>query len=455
MRPYVFAALLALAHGCTDAASAPRPSVNVVLITIDTLRADHVSCYGYGKPTTPALDSLAQRATRYTDCLAPAPWTVPSHASLFTGLFPSEHGAHTVRSQVQNDARFDVRALADEHTTVAEAFAREGYATAGFAANHVFLSPRFKFDQGFGTYAAVRATADRVTAAGVTWIDSHRDEPFFLFLNYMDAHCPSNLAPRSREPLPAADERSGRTLMNMLVNTLTQTDEPVPEPFVEALIEQYDNGIAYADEHIGRLIHELERRGLYDSTLIVVTSDHGEFFGEHRLAEHSRDVYQPVLWVPLIVKAPGQREGVIEREPFSLVDVPNLMFRMLAGSLSRDWTEHFARTPGTHPRLAESHYTRRADANSAALAARFDRVRRAFYDGSLKYIASSDGNDELYDLASDAAEQHNLLIERPELRARFAEQLQRFDERLASRARFEGPLAPELRDAEALRELGY
>lgn len=452
----VLCALLAVGASCADAADAPRPSVNVLLITIDTLRADHVSCYGYDKPTTPALDALAKRATRYTDCLATAPWTVPSHASLFTGLFPSEHGAHMVRSQVLDDARFDVRALSEEHTTLAEALAGEGYATAGFVANEVFLSKRLNFDQGFGTYVASRVTADKVRAAAVAWIDLHRDEPFFLFVNFMDAHCPSNLAPRARDPLPRPDKRKGRTLMTRLTNTLAQTEEPAPEQFVDALVEQYDNGIAYADEHVGRLIHELERRGMYDSTLIIVTSDHGEFFGEHRLAEHSRDVYQPVLSVPLIVKAPGQREGSVEHESFSLVDVPNLVFRTLAEGLSRDWTERFPRAPGNRPRLAESHYSRRLDANSAApLAARFDRVRRALYDGSIKYIASSDGDDELYDLARDPSEQHNLLAERPELRAHMLEVLRRFDESSTKDARFQGPLALEHDDAAALRELGY
>jgi arylsulfatase A-like enzyme len=449
---WAFAAVLVAACGAHDAAAERRS--NVVLITIDTLRADHVSCYGYSKPTTPALDAFAKRATQYTDCLAPAPWTVPSHASLFTGLFPTEHGAHTLKSP-GNEAKFEVCALADEHTTLAEAFAQEGYATAGFAANAMFLSRRLKFDQGFGTYVAARATADKITNAALAWLDEAHPQPFFLFLNYMDAHCPYNPAARAQAPLPRPDARNSRTLMDRLVNTLAQTDEPVPQPFVDALVGQYDNGIAFADEQIGRLLSELERRGLYDSTFIVIASDHGEFFGEHRLAEHSRDVYQPVLWVPLLVKQPGQRNGAIVREPFDLVDVPNLIFSTLAGSLSRDWTRQFSRAPGNHPRLAESHYTRRADAASTALAARFDRVRRALYDGSFKYIASSDGNDELYDLAQNPTEQSNLLAQRPELCARFVDALRHFDEAAAMRAPAARTPAPETIDTSALQELGY
>jgi len=167
---------------------------NVVLLVLDTVRSDHLGCYGYGRPTSPGIDAFARGATRYTRSLSAAPWTVPTHASLFTGKAPLAHGAHTIKIEARGHP--DVRPLDDDALTLAEVFAAEGYDTAAFAANTAFLARQWKLDQGFQTYHLERVRADALNRSVFAWLDAHGDEPFFLFVNYIDAHRPYDTRPR-------------------------------------------------------------------------------------------------------------------------------------------------------------------------------------------------------------------------------------------------------------------
>jgi len=444
---------LALGAGCSRG---PAEAPNVVLVSMDTVRADHLSCYGYERATTPALDALAQRADRYAVCRATAPWTLPSHASMLTGLYPFQHGAQARRV----DQHVAELPLAKVNDTLAEALQEHGYRTGGFVANRGYLGPEWGFGQGFDHYEPFkgeRGNAGNLTRVALDWVDAgSRGRPFFLFLNYMDAHRPYNVdpLPEPRPGLPPPDPEGPQKLLNELVHAILQQDEPPDPELVARVITQYDQGIANLDLGIGALIAGLEQRGLWDRTVLVVTADHGEFLGEHDLVEHSKDVYEEVLAVPLIVRRPGQTAGRVVEERVSIAAIPSLVAGELPGELGADLR---ARFPSPSPDLcfAELRYTRAKDLNQP-YGVRFARERTVVYAGRYKAIATSrPGEDELYDLAADPLEQHNLVLERPDV----AERLLRLAREERARGEAAGPtgeppeLTPEMQ--QALHELGY
>ena len=403
--------LTALA-GCARQPARP----NVILITLDTVRADHLGCYGYALDTTPEIDAIAARATRYTSARSTAPWTLPAHASLFTGLYPFEHGAHTLEPLALAGGGFGERVvpLAQRHTTLAELFAAEGYETAALVANSVYLTRRYALDQGFATYDVERVRAPELNAKVRAWLDRRdAEKPFFLFLNYMDAHRPYNVAPRADGRLPEAPADPPGELLDRLVEAVMARPDPSAEELAGQVVRQYDVALANLSEAIGELARELEARGLWDASVVVITSDHGEYFGEHALVEHSKDVYEPALAVPLIVKTPGQTEGRIADQPVSAVDVPRLALEPFSGALAERARATFPSAPGERPILAENHYSRAKDL--VLYAERFRRVRTALYMDGYKYIESSDGRHELYDLARDRGETQDLHAQEAEL----------------------------------------
>src|SRR5688572_1909316 len=276
----------ALAATCGGGSSRPP---NVVLLVLDTVRADHIACYGYPLPTSPRIDALAARADRYAQAQSTAPWTLPSHASMFTGRPTFQHGADAAKLP---DGRIvDARALDESHVTLAEALRDAGYQTAGFVANNVYLSVPFGCRQGFDLYSVDRLRAREINAKLFTWLGRvGGEQPFFAFVNYMDAHRPYNIeplpdGPRPGLPPPVAESQND-LLDQLLLHVLSQEEPPDPE-LVRKVISQYDQGVAWVDWAVGQVVDELEARGLLDDTLLIVTSDHGEYFGEHDLAEHS------------------------------------------------------------------------------------------------------------------------------------------------------------------------
>ena len=442
--------LLSLSLSVAFCACAPDGARNVVLVTVDTLRADHLGCYGYSRPTSPRIDAFAAGAVLYERAMASAPWTVPSHASLFTGLDPFEHGAYSFPAtpgMLRN-----VHPLESSHTTLAEALSEEGYATAAFVANAGFLHRSLGLDQGFGTYHPERVPAVKLNERVFEWLESHRDERFFLFVNYMDAHWPYNTRPRPGQIDPPASR--DRELYERLFEQVMPGDSPAPRELSSQVIAQYDTGVAHADAAVGALIDRLAALGLDTSTTLVVTSDHGEYFGEHGLVGHSKDVYQAALHVPLVIGRPGVEDGSRVAVPVSSADVPGLIAQTLTAQVSDSLAERFARDP-LLPIVSENYFSRARDMLNPPWNARFQRVRRAIFAWPLKYVWSSDGAHELYDLASDSDENRDLIEQRPLDASRLASLL---EARLAARpVGSRGLPASELTPAELeeLRELGY
>lgn len=448
--------LALLAVGCGRAVQEEptrrAPTPNVLLVTLDTVRADHLSAYGYPVATTPRLAALAREATLYERALSSAPWTIPAHASLFTGKHPFEHGAHDF--EVKDPEASNVHPLDARHLTLAEALKAAGYSTQAFVANAGYLAPRWQLDQGFDSYRVGRAPASELSRRALKWLGGAGEQPFFLFVNYMDAHRPYNAVPRpGLLPRPVAPDR-GRALQDLYQRVMAPRG-PVPRELVQRVTDQYDTAIANLDEGLGLLLDGLRRLGLYERTLIVITSDHGEYLGEHQLVEHSKDLYQPVLWVPLVVKEPGVTKGRVERTPISSVDVPRLILSKLPHERVGSVLPSFPYEPGNHPLLAECYYTRAKDLVGKPWSSRFQRVRTALFDWPFKYIASSDGRHELFQLEADPAESSDLLARERGEAERLARSLQAFT---AAHPRWQARDTPAPADAderEELRALGY
>jgi arylsulfatase A-like enzyme len=449
------AALLGSTPAC-GGGSAPPP--NVVLLVLDTVRADRLGCYGHAGAATPFLDGLAAEADRYAAVESTAPWTLPSHASMFTGRFAFEHGADSGKAP---DGRiFDARPLGPGLPTLAEALRGCGYATAAFAANTAYLSETFGLQRGFETYDVERGLATQVNGRFFNWLEGRAGDarPFFAFLNYMDAHRPYNTRPLEGErgaQLPPADATpSGDLLDALYASVMGRGEAPDPE-LVARIGVQYDHGIAWLDAAVESVVAQLRARGLWDSTLLIVTSDHGEFLGEHGLVEHSKDIYQEVLRVPLILRAPGQTRGRVVEERTSLAALPRLVLSHVPGDAARLARERFPAHGPDDPIVAEVHFTRGKDL-AQPWGARFQRERFALFAERWKLILSTDGQDELFDLEADPRESRNLAAEHPKLFEVLAARLRGVVETGAPAAG--GPVdAPELSEEqlEELRRLGY
>ena len=402
-RPLV---LLGLALGLSGSSCGPVAGpTQVVLVVCDTLRADHLSTYGYGRPTSPVLTEFAEGATLYRRFQASAPWTLPSHASMFTGLEPTEHGARTLTAeelaalqakgwQGQNNAA----PLAASHVTLAEHLREKGCATAAIVANTAYLDPRFGVAQGFEHYDRRRGDVTDVTSRALAWVEAHREESFLLVLNFMDTHRPYNTRPRADLP----DRSSEGNLLKRLVPVVMDPERQAEPALLEALVDQYDTAIGNLDEGLGVLLDGLRTQLDWDALTLAVTSDHGEFLGEHGLIEHSKDVYQGTLGIPLIVKARGQSQGAVEQAWASHVHLPGILLD--AAGIARDtapptfvrhWPLGRARSENTDSRL---HDLRQP------WGSRLRRTRRVLAEGSTKTIVTSDGTSESYDLTADPEE---------------------------------------------------
>jgi arylsulfatase A-like enzyme len=307
-----------------------RERPNVILIGVDTLRADRLSCYGYEEDTSPHIDALAADGVRYDRMAAQASWTKPSFATIFTSLYPSSHQA------VHKADR-----LPGAVVTLAEVLSVAGYRTGGFADN-INVAPHFGFDQGFDDYTflapdygfwasasssqlAIYQVAHRLSAQwggndirfqdfyqdaavvnreALAWLEANQESRFFLFLHYMDPHDPYFEHPYNGQGYARAHD---------------QNPDPTLAPAFSRL---YDGEIRYLDKHLGQLFAWLKAEGLYEDTLIVLTADHGEEFQEHGGWWHGQTLYQEQIGVPLIVKYPGgARTGTVVTDLARSLDI--------------------------------------------------------------------------------------------------------------------------------------
>ncbi|MCP4644702.1 MAG: sulfatase [bacterium] len=390
---------------------------HVVLIVLDTLRADHVGCYGCSAPLTPNLDAFADEATRYTRAFSTASWTLSSHASMFTGRFPFEHFAHRYDQDLSQGGPSSAFGrnelpLAGKFTTLAEVLQGGGYETVGVSANRGFVNRTFGLHQGFRFFDSRYEFGPAVNERIQRMLDIDRDMPLFLFVNYMDVHGPCNTAPCPRvatEPIARPPK-----LWVDLFDQIVGTKGPPIEKDLELYKTHYRLGVANADAALGDAIRSLKKKGLYDNAVVMVTSDHGDYLGEHGLFLHGTDIHDETIRIPLLVKAPGQRAGTQDDCPMSCVDFLDLIAKHLSPGLHRACTDVFPYRPGNHPVVAEQYFALSSVLNHPEYGHRFKRVRRAIVDWPMKFIHTSKGRHELYNLEDDPREARNLIDDLPE-----------------------------------------
>ncbi len=420
-----------------DLADARPGAPNVILIIWDTVRAASLGLYGHSRPTTPNLEAFARRGVVFERAIATAPWTLPSHGSIFTGLLPHEMTVGWTEP------------LSARHPVLAEVFRDAGYVTGGFAANVLFADWEHGLSRGFVRYEDYRITigqaflstsvgrrivkgrhgwesgivmrllgydtfvarrkAESVDREFLRWLDGRDGRPFFAFLNYFDAHLPY-LPPAPFDTLFGLPRPNTSLLERVRRELIRDGFWDLPSAELELERAAYEASIAYLDHQLGELLDELRSRDLLESTIVIITSDHGEEFKEHGAHEHGSNLYLWQTQVPLVVVAPGVvPAGARVAEPVSLRDIAATVAELSAvpggdvfpgSSLARTWAPE---KPDSSLTAVLSELVPGLDPDKRLRAVMVDRHH---------YIRNTDGRGELYDVVSDPAERSNLLKRR-------------------------------------------
>jgi len=467
---------------------------NILFIVIDTLRADRLGCYGYHRQTSPHIDEIAGQGALFKKVVAPGAWTLPTHASMFSGMYPSRHGAHL------EDFNLD-----DDITTLAEYFAGRGYYTAGFCHNG-WISHTNGFAQGFQSYfqmwktLSIRYSAVELLRqiyfrnrysddsdllavmnndAAITnrfileWIRKNytQKHPLFLFINYMDVHGPYK--PPRTISYPFLDEELLERSFNFHPAHFHFNYEKYDRTAKETLSRLYDGGIHYLDYQLSRLFRELSSQMSLDDTVIIITSDHGESLGENRMIGHDMSLYNTVTSVPLIIRYPERfRPGTVITTPVQTVDIFPTLVDLIQPEDLKTLPEIQGRSllrleeKASPPFLISEYFLpgfwfgswKKAvpEIDSARIEA-FNRRIKSIEQGDYKFIWYSDGASELYQVKDDPYEENNLIDREPniaaELNARLQEWLRSFEHREPAGEGKEPAMDEETR--ENLRALGY
>ncbi len=417
-------------------ATASAEGPNVLLIIWDTVRAANLSLYGYERPTTPELAAMARDATTWEWAMAPAPWTLPSHCSMFTGLHPGEHSC-----------RWD-DPLKGAPATVAEVASRRGWRTGAFMANLFYTTHESGLQRGFETWEDFRLSPRQVLLSS----------PLMQTAIARDLLTGQGLAGRTRalrafklrgDPKPLNDRKLATQVTDeflawqardarpfFAVLNLFDAHDPYDPPapwsrrFGDApdRVALYDGGIAYMDAELGRLLRTLASRGVLDRTIVVVTSDHGEMFGEHGIENHGHALYLPLLHVPLVIRAPGRLPaGGRAPATVGLRDLPATLLDLMAvreatGIEGRSFVATAAGADSTRTGslvLAETERSKLFWLNGPAR----EGAMHTLLDDSLQYIRDGKGREELYRYREDTAQVHNLVARDSARAAWFRERL--------------------------------
>ena len=463
MGPVLFAtAAAACLSALATCGPAPPPPPNVLILLMDTLRADRLGCYGYPRSTSPVVDSLAAGGTLFTRCYAPSDYTQASTASLFTGQYPLAHGyvnSHYV--------------LEEAKVTMAEIFAEGGYRTAAFIANGL-AGRKYRMDQGFEEhFEKNRASAPELAEAATEFIGRQTGgQPFLAYMHFLDVHDPHRLPPawfgRFADPAAFAFDMQDTLLLETMVmrawwsTAQKWREKPRRESDVARYFEDYadlyDSSIAYWDEAVGSILAALAEEGLDRNTVVVVTSDHGEQLLEHGFFGHANSGYDVGLHVPLVIHDPADKGGRRISRPVSLLDVlPTLLER--AGMPVPEHVQGRSLGPFSGAGTEDDRGDRSIYSEGTFFANRpVGTLIQTFREGRWKLVLDRlRDTKELYDLRGDPGETRNLLDSEAEVAARLYQGLLRqynanleiFD---AGRRPAAAPGADKLRE---LRSLGY
>ena len=400
--------LLASVAGTLSAAAQP----SLVLVTIDTLRADRLGCYGYHRDTSPNLDKLAEEAILFERAYTTMATTLPAHASIMTGTHPMTHG-------VQANASHFPRSLEDARSvrTLAEMLVEQGYETAAFV-SAAPLKRHSGIDRGFESFSQptmLQRSSAATTKKALRWLENRSDEPFFLWVHYFDPHWPYT---------PPWSYKGRFRQTPELVTYLEEIGvKESKSRKIQRINNAYDGEILYTDHNIGLLFERLKELGIWDEAVVVVTADHGEGLGQHDYLYHGR-IYNEQLKVPLLVKLQRMREARRSSAVTSLVDLLPILHSVADLPISAADREQFqgvdtlSNRVGTREVLSE-----RVHRNGSWGPAR----RYALIGPDWKYFHSPTEPDSLYDLRTDPYETRNVIDQHPEvanqLRAKIADRI--------------------------------
>ncbi|HLI84130.1 MAG TPA: sulfatase-like hydrolase/transferase [Bryobacteraceae bacterium] len=468
----------------TPPSAGPASQPNLLLIVMDTVRADHLGIDGYDRATSPNLRRLARDSVLYTRAMSASDFTLTSHASIFTGTYPSFHGAYCDPPSAAFGRRLD-----DSLPTLAGLLRDRGYYTLAVAAN-LYMRAEFGLDRGFErfeiprpvpildaeTWYMLRRPMRRVLGYGFDTAqfdrlysrsqDINREllgllarrngsrAPFFVFLNYMDAHFPyAPPAPYDRE-FPGKNRRLTADDLDLEQQAIA-AGGPVPSNYRPHAISQYDGGIAYMDAQIGQLMDWLKQQRIYDNTMVVVTSDHGEAFGERNHTGHANSPYQNLLHVALMVKYPasaGAPAGTVVETPVSTIDIAPTVLKVLGSPIPPTMVgQNLLQTDPAAKRefFAETFPCATLQSPECPRGC----IARAVYSWPYKFITSTNGRRQLYDLSADPNETHDLLRTDPREAKQLNADLRAWVKTFPGHSRQKLQLNPEA--IQRLKSLGY
>ena len=440
--------ILSALAGCGDDG---QPPTNVLLITIDTTRADHLSVLGYERDTTPYLEAFAAQGTSFTTAYSPTSTTGPTHSTIMTSLYPAAHRV------VKNGLT-----LSEDFTTIAEHLKSAGYETGAIVSAFV-LSGKFGYAQGFDTYydtflmdestherpnwegrtveGGFDRRADFTTARAQEWLAnrSHPDQPFFLWIHYFDPHDPYT-PPEPYASRFARESSAGRTRREM--------------------IDRYDAEIAFTDDQIGVLFTSLAQAGLNDNTLVVVAADHGEGLGQHGYYRHGVDVYEEAVRVPLLFRWPGQiPAGRTLNAPVGLIDLAPTICELVGAELNLSDVQGTSLASVLYnptepepdrPVFLYRRHRERVETRVGTLAGELFGVRV----GDWKFIRGDEQQvTELFNLAQDPKERNNVYTQFPKEAAALSKLVAEWRQSSASGRPVLDNMSDE--DTERLRSMGY
>ncbi len=419
---------LVLEQTTTSRLPAAKPETpNVLVIIIDALRADHLSSYGYSRNTSPNIDRIAQEGSLFENAIAPSSWTQPSHASLLTGRYTYEHQA-------------ELAPLDDRFQTIGEALQEQGYRTGAVSANLFFFTRRQGFGRGFAHFEdhfqtipdmasntlygyiidyyflrkilnyeepIYRKLADDVTDSALRWIQKDTQKPYFLFINYFDAHDPYTPPNPYRTQFSSMDNPGGE------INSYIERYSPeLTSEQLQGEIDAYDGSVLFIDDQIEILLNGLRESGQLDNTIVMITSDHGESFGEHGLLQHSNSLYIEQIRVPLIIWWPGKIPANNRVNlPVSISALPATILSLVNGDSGTfpgpalDTLAQGQAAPGDFPDpISElEQFTGAADQNPST-----HGELKSVISSDLQYIIHETFGEELYDWRRDPQEMVNL-----------------------------------------------
>jgi len=405
--------VLSVFTGCKRAEVETRP--NIILISLDTVRSDHVSCYGYPRPTTPTLDRLAQKGALFKKTVSRSPWTLPAHMSIMTGLPPS---MHQVEERMQ--------ALPLGIITLAQVLKNNEYNTGGFAASHL-LDKSYGFSRGFDQYVVMHQEQGAlITESALKWlstIDVKKDH-FFLFLHYFDPHWPYN-PPKEFGEIFGVKPEDNKYGDWQYLKQFSYQENPMPPEIRNNIVALYDADIRYTDHQVNVIVDFLETNQLMNNTIVIICSDHGEEFKEHGSFGHGHSFHAEVINVPLIMYYPPKiKPRTVVSQPVVTSDVPRTVLKLAnipspkqfhidSEELSKYFKQGNRRF--YKPRTIIMETTERGPKRFAALKDNFKYIQSYVYN-AYRYFEADNKSwyykpEQLFDGSLDAAEIRNLLLE--------------------------------------------